>query len=129
MAMQKVRGSVERIDDPAWSLRRYIDRISFVAFFRYDRVVRMVLADDGDAGLLGGEIRRRDIIGSALFPGIGDSHRRGLIFVDGRCRVGGSASGVQKADKEICHRPRVADRPTLVDSPWSGHIHIVLGGR
>ena len=58
MAMQKVRGSVEWIDDPGWSLRRYAIRIPFVAFFRHDRVVRMVLADDGDAGLLGGEIRR-----------------------------------------------------------------------
>ena len=58
MAMQKVRGSVEWIDDPGGSLRRYAARISFVAFFRYDRVVRMVFADNDDAGLLGGEIRR-----------------------------------------------------------------------
>ena len=58
MAMQKVRGSVERIDDPGRSLRRYAVRIPFLAFFRYDRVVRMVLSDDGEAGLLGIEVRR-----------------------------------------------------------------------
>ena len=55
--MQKVRRSVERIYDPGWSFRWYAFRIDFVAFLRHDRVVRMVLANDGDAGLLSGEIR------------------------------------------------------------------------
>ena len=56
--MQKVRRSVERIDDPGWSLGWYAALIPFMAFFRHDRVVRMVLTNDRDAGLLSGDIRR-----------------------------------------------------------------------
>ena len=52
MAMQKVRGPVERIDDPGWPRGRCGIRIPVVAFLRYDRVVRMALADDRDAGIL-----------------------------------------------------------------------------
>ena len=128
MAMQKIRGSIEGIDDPSRSGWRGGVRITRVAFLRDDRVVRMVLPDDGDAGLLRGEIRRRNVIGPALFFRVGDSSRGGLVLVDGRSCVGGSASCRQNCGEEICHRPRVADRPTFVDSRWSGHIHIVLGG-
>ena len=92
MAMQKIRGSVEGIDDPSRSGWGGGVRIARVAFLRDDRVVRMVLADDSDAGLLRGEIRRRHKIGSALFFRVGDSHRGGLVLVDGRSCVGGSAS-------------------------------------
>jgi len=65
MAMQEARSSVERVDDPGWSLGRWAVRIPFVGFFRYDRVIWMALSDDGNAGVLGGEIRCRHIIGSA----------------------------------------------------------------
>ena len=71
--MQKIRGSVEGIDDPSRSGWRGGVRIARVAFFRQDRVVRMVFADEGDGGLLRGEIRRRHVIGPALFFRVVDS--------------------------------------------------------
>ena len=100
MAMQKVRGAVERIDDPGWPRRRYGVRIPVVAFLRYDRVVRMALEDDGDTGFLRREIRRRHIVGSPFFSGVGDSHRGGLFLVDGGRRVSSSAGCLEKAVQE-----------------------------
>ena len=94
MAMQKIRGPVERIDDPGWPRRRCVVRIPIVAFLRYDRVVRMALAYDGDAGILRGEVRRRHIVGSAFFSGVDDPHRGGLFLVHGRGRVGSSTGCV-----------------------------------
>ena len=129
MAVQEVSGSVEWIDNPGWSLRGDVVLIPFVAFFRYDRVVRVVLTNDGEASLLSGEIRRGDIIGSALFSGVRDSHRAGLVFVDGRGRIGGFAGGLKPCRKKICHRSRVRDLPTSVDSGREGCIHIGWGGR
>ena len=58
VAMQKVGGAVERIDDPGWALSRYAARLPFVAFFGHDHMIRMGLPDDGGAGLLGVQIRR-----------------------------------------------------------------------
>jgi len=49
--------------------------------------------------------------------------------VDGGGRIGSSAGCLKCEGEEIRHRPRVADRPTSVDSGWTGNIHIVLGGR
>jgi hypothetical protein len=64
----------------------------------------MVPADDGDAGLLGGEISSGDIVGSALFSGVCDSHRGGLGFMDGRGSVGRFAGCFQKGGERCCHR-------------------------
>ena len=97
MAMQKIRGPVEWIDDLDRPRARCGVRVPVVAFLRYDRVVRMALMDDGDAGLLRGEVRRRHIVGSAFFSGVGDPHRGGLFPVHGRGRVGSSSGRVERA--------------------------------
>lgn len=97
MAMQKIRGPVERIDDPGWPRRRCGNWLPVVAFLRYDRGVRMPLPDDGDARILRCEIRRRHVVGLALSSGVGDPHRGGLFLLDGGSRVGSSAGRFEKA--------------------------------
>ena len=59
---------------------------------------------------------------------IGDAMARGRGGCGGG-RVGGRAGCLKKAVEVMCHRPRVADRPTFVDPGWTGNIHIALGGR